>query len=63
MIMIKIECGVNVQDSIKECFNLVNKLDVGTTMEANGITIECNPWDTFNTVYDRYQEDLRDSDS
>jgi len=62
MIMIKVECDLDIQASIKECFNLVEKLGVGTTMEANGVTIECNSWDTFDDVYDRYTDNLREVD-
>lgn len=61
MILIKVECGNGVQDSIKECIKLVDKLGVGTTMEVNGIEVVCMPWNTFDEIYYSYIQDLKDT--
>lgn len=62
MILIKVECGNGVQDSIKECMELVEKMGVGTTMDVNGVEVIVMPWNTFDEIYNTYTEDLRASD-
>lgn len=61
MILIKVECGNGVQDSIKECIKLAKKFEVGTTMDVNGVEVICMPWDSFHNIYKAYTQDLRNT--
>ena len=63
MIKIKVECDTNIQQSIRECLELVEKFMIGTTMEVNGIVVDCMPWDTFDSIYADYLEYLKELDS